>query len=481
MTREGALLSDWRVLLMVVLIIAAIVGIYLVPPNLSPTGNLQFGLDLEGGTWLQLEYQAVVVEFADPATPEEVIPILEDALDVEVVAAGPQAVEIRKPVPRDQVESALEGAGVELTSYQTGVSSETAELVKRILEDKVNAFGMLDARINTITPVGTDYPTYVRVELAGTDLATAQELVGTQGKFEIRIQTSGNETAHVLFGDDVSSVKGVVRQRDGQWGVSFTLTNDGAEALREAAIRHGAVTSPNSHELVMLLDGEKIYSAPLAPDLARQIQTTPVKDLIATTGSGDESLQAARTLEVHLRAGALPVDVTVAGSGSVPASMGARYKTVSILAGVLALVAVAGVVYYRYREPGIVFPMVGTNLAEIIILLGIARFVQQLDLAAIAGIIAVLGTGIDQLVMITDEVLFEGKLPSPNLYLKRLSRAFAIIAVAASTTIIAMLPLALMDLSSLRGFAIVTIIGVLVGVLVTRPAYGRIIMKILSR
>jgi preprotein translocase subunit SecD len=44
-----------------------------------------------------------------------------------------------------------------------------------------------------------------------------------------------------------------------------------------------------------------------------------------------------------------------------------------------------------------------------------------------------------------------------------------------------MIPLALMDLSTLKGFAIITILGVLVGVLVTRPAYGKIIMEILSK
>ena len=91
------------------------------------------------------------------------------------------------------------------------------------------------------------------------------------------------------------------------------------------------------------------------------------------------------------------------------------------------------------------------------------------------------GTGIDQLVVITDEILHEGKVPSPNLYLKRLSRALGIIVVAAATVVIAMLPLALMDLSTLKGFAIITILGVLVGVLVTRPAYGKIIMQILSK
>ena len=69
----------------------------------------------------------------------------------------------------------------------------------------------------------------------------------------------------------------------------------------------------------------------------------------------------------------------------------------------------------------------------------------------------------------------------PTSISKRLSRALGIIVAAAATVVIAMLPLALMDLSTLKGFAIITILGVLVGVIVTRPAYGKIIMQILSK
>ncbi len=148
----------------------------------------------------------------------------------------------------------------------------------------------------------------------------------------------------------------------------------------------------------------------------------------------------------------------------------------------LQSIAVGVVIYLRYREPAIVLPMMAVNLSEIVILLGIAAAIeQQLDLAAIAGLIAVLGTGIDQLVIITDEVLHEGRVPSKNIYEKRLTRAVGIIMISAATVIIAMLPLALMDLSTLRGFAIITILGVLIGVLITRPAYGKIIMAILSK
>ncbi|MDO8841067.1 preprotein translocase subunit SecD, partial [Methanocalculus sp.] len=339
-----------------------------------------------------------------------------------------------------------------------------------------------DAKINILTTFG-GASRYIRIEMAGVDMVTAQEIVGSQGRFDVRIQTVGNETEHVLYGDSITSVGLPTQQPPGSdlWGVSFTINPDGAKALRESAIRTGATDYPLQHELMMLLDGEMIYSAPFSNALAAQLKVEEVRNLFASTGSGDLGKNRAMILEIHLRAGALPVDVTIAGSGSVSAALGEHFKTMSIIAGIVALLTVGLVVYYRYREPSIVIPMLLINTSEIIILLGISRFITQLDLAAIAGLIAVLGTSIDQLVVITDEVLHEGKVPSPNVYMKRLSRALGIIIVAAATMIIAMLPLALMDLSSLRGFAIITILGVIIGVVITRPAYGKIIMAILSK
>jgi preprotein translocase subunit SecD len=312
----------------------------------------------------------------------------------------------------------------------------------------------------------------------------AQEIVGKQGKFEIRVETTANQTEHVLFGDAITSVQNPTQEPAGSdhWGVGFTLSESGAAAFRNGAIKYGATVDPENHNLVMLLDNKTVYSAPLSEDLAGKLQGGNIRQLYASTGSGKTGTTQATNLEIHLRAGALPVDVTIAGSGGVSAPLGERYKTMALLAGIFALLTVGLVIYFRYREPGIVLPMVLINASEIVILLGIISLIKfQLDLPTIAGLIAVVGTGIDQLVVITDEILHEGKVPSPNLYLKRLSRALGIIVVAAATVIIAMLPLALMDLSTLKGFAIITILGVLVGVLVTRPAYGKIIMQILSK
>jgi len=478
------LVKDWRVALLLILVVGSLVGIYLAPPNPEKglEGNLQFGLDLQGGSWLQMEFQSVVVAYSTDGSVGDLIENLERGLEADVIQIDENHLEIRKSVSRADLEPIFAASNASIVTYHEGVSPYTADEVKRILNEKVNALGMQDARINLLTPTGSEYPQYVRIELAGVDMATAQEIVGKQGMFEIRIQTTGNQTEHVLYGDQITSVG--VPQRDPatqEWGVGFSLSDAGAEAFREAAISYGAVDNPRAHHLVMLLDNETVYSAPLSGDLAAGLRSAPVRSLSASTGTGDAGLEDAMTLEIHLRAGALPVKVDIVGSGSVPAALGEQFKTTVALAGLLALLTVAVVVYYRYREPSIVLPMVAINLSEIIILLGISRYLIQLDLATIAGLIAVVGTGIDQLVIITDEVLHEGRVPSQNLYLKRYGRAFGIIAVAAATVFIAMLPLALMDLSTLRGFAIITILGVLIGVLVTRPAYGKIIMAILSK
>jgi preprotein translocase subunit SecD len=181
---------------------------------------------------------------------------------------------------------------------------------------------------------------------------------------------------------------------------------------------------------------------------------------------------------VHLKAGVLPVNVEIIGSGEVPAYLGVKFKEGALMAGLIALVFVTLVVFVRYREKKIVLPIFFTLLSEIILILGFAATINwQLDLPSIAGIIAVIGTGVDQLVIITDEVLSGGR-SSTSMYRKRISFAFGIIFVSAATTIMAMLALAFMALGTLRGFAIVTIVGLLIGIFITRPAYARIIETI---
>ena len=47
---------------------------------------------------------------------------------------------------------------------------------------------------------------YMQIDFAGMTVDQANTIVGTPGKFEMRIQTTGNESAHVLYGEDVAGV-----------------------------------------------------------------------------------------------------------------------------------------------------------------------------------------------------------------------------------------------------------------------------------
>ncbi|MDO5843673.1 MAG: preprotein translocase subunit SecD [Methanocorpusculum sp.] len=476
-----AVIRDPRVIVVAVLVILSLCAIFVpVGDRGDSLTNLQFGLDLEGGSWIQLEFLSEVVTVDDFTNIYDVATSVGKTLDCTVNVISKNQIEVQKKVSEEELKSAVEAAGAAFVSAEAGVGSETADSVKRILESKVNSLGTNDVKVNVLTNLN-GVAQYVRVEMAGVDMNTAQEIVGSQGLFEIRIVTEGNNTEHVLFGDSVVAVQTPSKDMHGSWGVGFTLNDEGANALRDACIKYGATTNPNAHELQMYLDGELVYSAPLSAELAASITKTPVYSLSASTGTGDDAKQRAQELEVHLRAGALPVQVQIAGSGSTSAALGDYFKMVCIIAGLAALAAVAVAIYFRYRVAKIVLPMIATNIAEIIILLGIAVFIQQLDIASIAALIAVLGTGIDQLVIITDEVIHEGIVPSQALYMKRLKRALVIIMTSAATVVIALVPLVIMDLSTLKGFAIISILGVLIGVIITRPAYGKIIMEILSK
>jgi preprotein translocase subunit SecD len=113
--------------------------------------------------------------------------------------------------------------------------------------------------------------------------------------------------------------------------------------------------------------------------------------------------------------------------------------------------------------------------SEAFITLGIAALIKwNLDAASIAGIIAGMGTGVNDQIVIIDE-----SISNKTLSLKeRIKRAFFIILGAFFTIIAAMLPLFWAGAGMLKGFALTTIITVLAGILITRPAFAEILKKI---
>jgi len=226
----------------------------------------------------------------------------------------------------------------------------------------------------------------------------------------------------------------------------------------------------------MYLDDIEVFSAPIASELAANIRNGTYRGhQVAITGTYEK----ARELEIHLRAGALPVKPRIVGEGETPPELGRQFMRQVIQALIGAVLAVGVIIYVRYRYPRIVLPLLACAFSETVVVLGFAALIgHQLDLPSLAGVIATLGTGVDQMVIITDEVV-RGEVRRMGGLLQRVSRAFSIIFVSAATTIIAMTPLAYMQLGVLRGFAIITIAGIFIGILITRPAYGRLVTYVL--
>jgi len=198
---------------------------------------------------------------------------------------------------------------------------------------------------------------------------------------------------------------------------------------------------------------------------------------------GAQNQQDAQSLSVNLQAGSLraPLDFGESQVYSIEAAHADQFKQYSLLIGLLSVFTVSGVVYARYTDTRVALPMIVTALAEVVVLLGFAALIRMpLDLSHVAGFIAVVGTGVDDLVIIADEVMDEGDVSSERVFQSRFRKAFWVIGAAAATTVVALSPLAVLSLGDLRGFAIITILGVFIGVLITRPAYGDILRRLLT-
>jgi preprotein translocase subunit SecD len=83
---------------------------------------------------------------------------------------------------------------------------------------------------------------------------------------------------------------------------------------------------------------------------------------------------------------------------------------------------------------------------------------------------------VDDQIVITDEVM-RGKSADES-WVERMKRAFFIIFAAYFTMIVAMLPLWFIGAGVLKGFALTTIVGVTIGVFITRPAFAKIIEQL---
>ena len=208
--------------------------------------------------------------------------------------------------------------------------------------------------------------------------------------------------------------------------------------------------------------------------------TTQISISGSGTGADQSEAYDAANVNMHklqtiLITGSLPYELEIIKLDTISPLLGKEFIRSILFAGLAAILAVALVIFIRYKNFKSSMALLMTVFSEIIIILGIASFIEwNLDLLSIAGILATIGTGIDSQIIILDE-----SKQKESLSLKqKLKRAFSIILGAYFTAVVALLPLLWAGAGLLKGFAITTMIGVTVGVLITRPAFSDMIKGI---
>jgi len=390
----------------------------------------------------------------------------------------------------------LEGGTRVLLKPAEKVSEEYVQDLILNMGERLNVYGLSDVVLRSVSDLSGNQ--YILVEIAGANEEEVRELLAKQGKFEAKI---GNETVfiggkdivYVCKSADCSGIdpmSGCGKIEDG-WACRFRFSI----ALSPEAAQKQADTTKDleviadgkeqylEKKLDLVLDDSKVDELSIGADLKGRAVTD-----IEISGSGAgateheavyNALNNMKRLQTILITGSLPVKLNIEKTDSISPVLGKEFIKNALFIGLLAVLAVSSVIFIRYRKLQVSIPMLVTISSEVVIVLGVASLIGwNLDLAAIAGIIIAVGTGVDHQIVITDETLTgQSKIYD---WKRRIKNAFFIIMGAYFTTVVAMIPLLSAGAGLLKGFAITTIIGVSVGVFITRPAYASIIEILLK-
>ncbi|MCX6695197.1 MAG: hypothetical protein NTU61_02735 [Candidatus Altiarchaeota archaeon] len=198
----------------------------------------------------------------------------------------------------------------------------------------------------------------------------------------------------------------------------------------------------------------------------------------------EEAKMRIKETQVLLTSGNLPAKATIESKSTTPPALGMKFLSYSFYIGIIALITVALIIYLRYRRMDVSLSIIATDISEVVIVLAFAALINwNLDLPSVAGILAAVGTGVNDQIVMTDETLVDRRKDRKQFFnvSEQIKRAFFIIFTAAATIIAAMIPILSIGAGMLKGFAFTTIMGVLIGVLITRPGYAVVIREILKQ
>ena len=379
-------------------------------------------------------------------------------------------------------------------------TSEDVQAVQRVLENRINEFGVSETTVQTIGEdkilvqlPGESEPEEAERRLKGTaKLEFREQRQGTEGEFRAENQVrqqqqiqrailsqgelasenqeqlaeineslrQSQEAIAALFdpvgltGTNLTDARPQPDATGSRWEVAINFDDAGGRKFAELTKN----LAGTGRSIGIFLDDELISSPVVGPEFA-DTGITGGRAVI----TGNFELEGARDLAIQIKGGSLPFPVSVVENRTVGATLGQDSIRRSIIAASVGLVLVLVFMAVYYRLPGII----ADTALIVYALLTMACYALvgvTLTLPGIAGFILSIGMAVDANVLIferTREELRGGK----TLYRSVESgffRAFSSILDSNVTTAIACVALLWLGSGLVKGFAVTLLIGVLV-------------------
>ncbi|MFA4960715.1 MAG: hypothetical protein WC548_03575 [Candidatus Pacearchaeota archaeon] len=386
----------------------------------------------------------------------------------------------------------LQGGARALIRADIPITDEQLDDLIAVSEERLNVYGLSDVKFFKV--ITSSQERLMGIEIAGSSPSDLENLIAQQGKFEAKI---GNDTVFVGGEKDITHVSRTSSEgamiydcRDSEsqsicyFRFPISLSEKAAERFAEITENLSLNGTHLSKTIDFYIDDKLTNSLSISSGLKGKIET---RISIEGSGSGasrqeaiDDAKLEMKKLQTILITGSLPYQLEIVKIDKISPTLGKSFINQILIAGIFAFVSVSIVVFIRYRKIKNFLAMVSISLSEIIITLGVASLIGwNFDLPSIAGIIAAIGTGVDDQLIILDE-------SERNKYesiAKRIKNALFVIVTAFATTFVAMIPLTgllnFMGIGAasaglLKGFAITTLIGITIGIVITRPAFADI-------
>jgi len=237
-----------------------------------------------------------------------------------------------------------------------------------------------------------------------------------------------------------------------QGGMNAGKAKVDMEMNASGARRFTTVTSHNINKQLAIVLDSTVYSAP-------RIASRIAGGRAEITGSF--TMEEAKSLAIILRAGALPAPVNIVEERTVGPSLGQDAIQKGIMAGVIgtALIIVFMIIYYQASGFVALFALL---INMLVVLATMAAVNATLTLPGIAGLILLIGMGVDANVLILERIreeMSQGRTVRSAIE-QGYSNALSAILDSNITTIITGFILLWKGTGPIRGFAVTLIIGI---------------------